>query len=1380
MKFENAMLHQLPLLFPKRKRLAMECAELLRKLLLHESVDHFGQTCQVSELRVSLADLRCVWRQELDGEQLGLPAGTVCPSFWSILDIVATLHLARNGGHRPLNSILQEVESSIGTEEASSQGFLPYMLLVHSRFTDVLQNLLQFGADNAGGIPAQVFCSIEKHWRGVAVQTVQEVFRDLARTSSAPCFDGDYTAVATRIEAVLLGRQTSLFWSRCRQIQNAICAASGGKVGKVQQGLPDSLQQLESALGKLNDAFEAAANGQQVALSTEDFDKVHTAVERTQELFASLSHRGDGFDMVQRLVQAMADVPGRAFLALLVTKKDQLGTRLAELVEGALTPETLDSVEQAAGVFMPLCIGALRLMDQDVDSRRFEQKMTTYWSEDVQRAALNTRSIYGLGELALRMLNEAHSRCGAKLDETLVSLQSALRQGQVVQHKLQENDDDATAVSNTVHGLMDSGHLVLKASEDSQSLEIEAFFNFNRQKIYRDMQQLTECADKARLASGAGDSERVDIFTSCVERAIGLRQDLLELLQIGHPYNHEERTLKFPSQGEGLSRTTLRELDDMLKWARDAVMRWRQALDAVRADCPLMSCIPARNAVKLAKAIICGEWSRLPSLVSISIRAPVLPDGFGCQRLEDLFLECQRRKPKEGAFEDFLAELGTCLAIFVEADMAQLSPLHQHAKRYPKTRSADDATQKSRILRRQNPQIYPRRVLLIQEEVSHEKAGSPLQSTASITLLSAMLSLGVGPGPENVLHCDATTVKDDVLRFLHRVSHATQMASTTGCQSEVVGVCVQVDRLAHDVLQVLLNRVDALHAAAGRRRESGGGADVEVRLVFTLTRHAPKLMIDTLEKDLCKQQPIKLLTHATLKRILSDADKCLCWHRVVSSNIAGNGKTHHIMNHAEWDRNSNATLVWGGAQSRGQAALQLKKAIATGARCLHLELHPFEEGGGVNVDLLVAELLLFGSVYDPATSEWARLESGTRLFVEVANSIKVRPQATSPELIPLTFLSAPLLEMVPGQLCVSSEVPFQFVGVDLDPATASPEAMDFSLAGSALLVRCLSRTTKLVGSEGENVVFTQTAAAVVSGRHAELVQHRAADVVQAARAALCRACYSVNESAADFPEPSKATIFTFLRFLAEWTAKWANQLRNFQLTFEQHRNVNAIFIPVLDEMICMAAGVCLRSAAAEAQEQQTRNKLTVIPGIKENSEATALQEAMAGRVVDARCAATSAWAFNSGDSLRLVGSLNDVPKALQNLWNAYNQAVLRMLGERGRSHTIQPPPLSLANSSQQDMKKLLLQVMSDHGMSDAQLSEAFRDFVLTPDNMIKLVDVAERLRAGLPCILMGEAGCGKTAPRFAVGMWTDEVRSKSKSTSSLVVHRHSQAATVKS
>ena len=1148
LKFEDAVGPQLRRLFPMRRKAAVDSAiNLLRKLFLHRTTRLALEVCPVKELDVALRDLQCDWMQELDGDQLGLSAGTASPSFQSLFDAVNLLQLARFGMHSPLNSILQEVESEVGAEAASLQ-IVPSLLLLHSKFVEVLQGLLQFGADHEGGLPTKMLCCVEKHWSGVAVSEVENVFRDLTFTSSS--LSNDYVRAARRIEAILLGRQTALFWRHCREVQVAMC-------GAIQSGFPESWLQQEGSLQSLHDAFLRVPDDEEVALSQEDWDEVQDAVERTQELFAGLSQRqrGEGFDMVHRLVRAMASVPGRAFFGLLAesaNKKEQLGTRLAELVEGALTPETLDTVEQAAVFFMPLCIGALRVMDQDVDSRRFQQTVATYWSKAVQEGALQTRSIYGLGELAFRMLKEAHSRFGAKLPEILDSLHPALRQGLVVQHKLQENDDDATAVSNTVHGLISSGQLVLKASEDSQSLEITAFFDFNGQQICRDMHQLTECADKARLtmpqSGGKNDSEQVHIFTSCVERAIGLRQELVELLQTGHPHNRGGQTSRFPSSGEGLTRITLRELDDRLKWARDAVMQWHDALECVRAECRLMSCVPARNVVKLAEAIIEGELTRLSSLVSVAIHAPSVLPGTGYQHLEDLFAESQRHVPEDGAHVRFLSELAKCLKAFVEEDaVAQLPLLHQVARRYPQRRSADDATQKSRISRRLNAQIHPRRVLLIQEEESHEKAGSPIQSTASVTLLSAMLSLGVGPGPENVLHCDATTTKDDVLRFLHSVSHATRFARANGLQSEVVGVCVQVDRLALDVWQVLLNRVDTLYAAAGRRRESGGGADVEVRLVFTLTRHAPKAMIDTLEKDLCKKQLIKILTHATLRRTLSEAGKCLCWHTVVSSDVSGNGKTHHIMNHTEWDRLSNASLVWGGAQSRGQAALELKKAIASGAHCLHLELHPFEEGGGVNVDLLVAELLLFGSVYDPSTSEWARLSSGTRLFVEVANSIKVRPQASAPELIPLTLLSAPLLKLVPEQFCVSAEIPFQFGKADLDLASASLQARDFSLAGSALLVNDL-RCSRLVGSTEEDVVFKQTAATVVSGHHAQLVQERAADVVEAAKEALRREHES--QRAGGFAMPSKATI-TFLRFLAEWTQKVGKSTAQFRDCFRR-------------------------------------------------------------------------------------------------------------------------------------------------------------------------------------------------------------------------------------
>ena len=42
------------------------------------------------------------------------------------------------------------------------------------------------------------------------------------------------------------------------------------------------------------------------------------------------------------------------------------------------------------------------------------------------------------------------------------------------------------------------------------------------------------------------------------------------------------------------------------------------------------------------------------------------------------------------------------------------------------------------------------------------------------------------------------------------------------------------------------------------------------------------------------------------------------------------------------------------------------------------------------------------------------------------------------------------------------------------------------------------------------------------------------------------------------------------------------------------------------------------------------------------------------------------------------------------------------------------------------------------------VSEKFKNYVFTRDNFIKMILLILRIRAGLPTILMGETGCGKT------------------------------------
>ena len=126
-------------------------------------------------------------------------------------------------------------------------------------------------------------------------------------------------------------------------------------------------------------AFQASSEENAVGLKTEDLDSISEATQRTTQLFAFLGP--EGFDMVSRLVASMADVPGLSFLRVLlssVQKGEHLATRLAELVEGALTQDTLDSVEQASALFMPLAVAVLSAMDVKVDGSKFQQMAVTF------------------------------------------------------------------------------------------------------------------------------------------------------------------------------------------------------------------------------------------------------------------------------------------------------------------------------------------------------------------------------------------------------------------------------------------------------------------------------------------------------------------------------------------------------------------------------------------------------------------------------------------------------------------------------------------------------------------------------------------------------------------------------------------------------------------------------------------------------------------------------------------------------------------------------------------------------------------------------------------------------------------------------------------
>ena len=758
-------------------------------------------------------------------------ADVAAPSFCSLVTAIETLHLARSGNHRPLRSMLGEAERQNtlkGLSSGKETKVADILFLLYEQLKTSLSHLSGL-LDEEAGLAPEVLGSIQMHWDGVAPAVVQRLLEEIQTVTSAfsineeaegqtSLLPGNLHVLGRRLEATLRSRQTVEFWKLCNTIMGSLSSASAAR--QIAAGFSEETQRRISALQAMNEALQDAKSKKaKNKLTAKVLDEVGLVTEQLSELFSFLDSGGQGFDLVFRLVTTMAEVPGLSLCRVLlssVQKGEHLAMRLAELVEGALTQDTLASVEQASAVFLPLCAAALAALDSRVDPNKFGMMVETTWSHDVQREALRARSQAQIGELLLNMLREAHRVHGQRICDFFEGLRSALRQGQVVQQKLEESSDDATAVSNTVHGMVTAGQLLLTQSPDGLHFEVTGVFLFNKnQEIRRDVQQLTECSDKASLAMPKGiadvdnptalTQEKVQLFTGFIKGILGLRQALSELLQVGHPYLEDIQSLRFPSRGEGLSAPTLQHLREKLRWAQDAVQHWCSAMDQARSKHAIMSCIPVRNITKVARAMLNNEPDRVAPLISLELQRN---DGFQADPiLEEAFQQCKFDSPREGAHQCFLDKLVGALAI-PQQILTKFSPLHEVARNYRKSRAPDDATIKSRMERRQNPKFYPKRILVVQEETSHEAGNSSLKSTAATTVLSLLLPLGIGPSPENLLLCDASTTKDDVLRFLHRVTHATRMATDASCQAQVLGVLVHVDCLHFDVLQELLRRVD--------------------------------------------------------------------------------------------------------------------------------------------------------------------------------------------------------------------------------------------------------------------------------------------------------------------------------------------------------------------------------------------------------------------------------------------------------------------------------------------------------------------------------------------------------------------------------------------
>jgi hypothetical protein len=459
------------------------------------------------------------------------------------------------------------------------------------------------------------------------------------------------------------------------------------------------------------------------------------------------------------------------------------------------------------------------------------------------------------------------------------------------------------------------------------------------------------------------------------------------------------------------------------------------------------------------------------------------------------------------------------------------SPLQKYVGSYPSKRSCNDV-----ILNcREDPALTRGRLLVVHEEAPE---GQPLQSATTSTVLSILLPNGVAPTPHNVLYCDNSTTSDCVLRFLHLLVHQTLFVDLHGGVSPA-GVLVHVDRLRLEVLRALQNRIAELQDSE---------APHSVRLAVTVTAKARPEVAASLE-SMGQKQDIKILKQSTLDRVLASCCPRLPKCFVVTSATAGQGKTHAIARHGSPHAGQVSSAVWGGAQTRAEAAAALRAALATADDRVHLELHCFEEGWSpVDIDMLTLELLLFGSVFDPESASWVRLPDGKTAYVEVANTLLVKGE-------PLLQLAAPLLKCFPEKIVVSGTEPFVFDREeDASHETASSAALAFAIGGSGLLLeRLVTREVLPVGNFGAEgaVLWLMNDGSVVAAKHRELLRgglggrerQLPLDVAAAATEALRAAWEAGREDVNNcFPSPSKATIVAFLTFLSRWVAEWARRM----------------------------------------------------------------------------------------------------------------------------------------------------------------------------------------------------------------------------------------------
>ena len=247
---------------------------------------------------------------------------------------------------------------------------------------------------------------------------------------------------------------------------------------------------------------EAEGGAASCVLSGEQLARVRSAGRRSARLLEGIAP----FETVLQLVEAMAGESGSALLRLLQNSQssgEDVMNQLTELVEGALTIDTLEHISLANTWLQPLVVAGLRIQSKG----RLPEGVVTWhrkeWGFKLLDMVEKAKSLKSLVDIAIETLRQfcESGRDAGHAVALVDSIRSALRHGLVVEQKIQEAEDDSAAVRNVIRGMMDHGRLVLEASPGGSSgFAIQAEYTFLEEAAVLNEQRLTECADKAMLA----------------------------------------------------------------------------------------------------------------------------------------------------------------------------------------------------------------------------------------------------------------------------------------------------------------------------------------------------------------------------------------------------------------------------------------------------------------------------------------------------------------------------------------------------------------------------------------------------------------------------------------------------------------------------------------------------------------------------------------------------------------------------------------------------------------------------------------------------------------------------------------------------------------